>query len=129
MLPGIVKISYTPADSLPDFLLPVIPDDFLMNLELTEVDLADVGSLSEESTGVCLDFNTITKLEFTASEELPNERRLGFVVQDAMGNQYIIGNRPPHCGSLKRTAQVNEPSGKASIFYYSFIVPVPKYKL
>lgn len=128
MMPGIVKLGWIRADSLPDFLDPVIYIDEEKLLDSVRwFDIAGVATLQEEKNNSFLEITAKTKLDFVSSESIG--KRVGFMAVDAEGNIYVVGNAPPHCGSLAVTAQYNEPSGKASAFYYSFSVPVPIFKL
>ena len=127
MNPGIVKVAYFSADSLPDFTLPVLPNE--IDISPVEVELAAVGSISEESKYSPVGLNTSTKLEFTSPEAIPVDVPVAFLVEDADGYRHIVGNAPPHCGVLTKSAQINDPSGKASVNYYSFSLPLPKYSL
>lgn len=126
MIPGIIKIGFFDASILPDFTNPVLPG---FSYDPEWIDLAGMGSLSEETTGSPLNSDVNTTLEFATVEEIMSSRPIAFIVEDAGGTQYLIGNCPPHCGVLTKRAQINTPSDKASINYYTFSIPVPKYQL
>lgn len=127
MVPGIVKVGYFEASLLPDFTKPVAPVRAQIVPEWVE--LSDVGSLSEDADYDPLGLAVKTTLEFSSPDEIPVNRQIAFLVEDALENRYIVGNRPPHCGVLKRQAQINSPSEKASVNYYSFNIPIPKHAL
>ena len=127
-LPGVVKLWYFSAYLLPDFLEPILYENIVFS-PCKEILLSDVGSLSEESEAHPLGMNVSTNLEFASEEEIPLTEPVAFMVFDAEGGMYIVGNKPPVCGALKKKALINTPSDKASINYYSFSIPVAKFKL
>lgn len=135
MLPGIVKIGYFKAASLPNLLLPLHEqlDSFksvnFLNNKITWIDLADLATLDEEFNQDYFGYDVNTKLEFMSSEILPDDYDLAFLVYNAIDEMFIIGNVPPVCGVLKRTHKINKPNGEPSIYYYSFSIPVKKHKL
>lgn len=125
MNPGIVKISYFEASYLPDFLKPVITQ-FISYVNSTEVELVGVGTVSEESETHTLGLSVNSTLEFVSTVDIPLNIPVAFILTDALGDLYVLGNCPPVCGVLKKKAQVNSPSDKASAIYYTFNIPVSK---
>lgn len=127
MIPGIVKVGFFSAYDAPDSSYPVLPEELSVNP--VWVELAAVGSITEESNYSPLDLNVKSELAFSSSDDISTSKKLAFIAVDAQGEMYLIGNRPPHCGNLKKVAQINEPSGKASVFYYTFSLPFHVIKL
>lgn len=128
MIPGIVKVGYFDCSYMPDLHLPVWPEEIYTGI-VTYVELVEPGSVSVEHKFSALGSDVKSKLEFASSEEIPVSGRLAFLIEDAGGRKYIVGNCLPHCGVISKSAQINLPSGKASVNYYSFSVPAPLYEV
>lgn len=125
MTPGIVKLYWDYASKFPDKSFPIA---FYDPLEEKEICLSDTATISEEISFMAGVQSVKTILSFTSEEDLPLDRRIGFIAVDAEGNKYLVGNKPPHCGVLTRTAETNKPSESPSFYKYSFEIPFPKYK-
>ena len=144
VIPGIVKIGWVYVDNIPDMTYP-LTISFWVNdginplppivtgsgiiLKPEFIELTKVASLKEEAESDSLGFACESTLDFYSEVEIPLIRKIAFVAYDVLGNKYLVGSGLPHSGSLKRIGQIDSPEGGASVFHYSFKVPVPVIKV
>jgi hypothetical protein len=120
LLPGIKFIGFVNCDKLqPDIAMRGICG---MDVPiLTEINAINfVGSPTCECTSEKVNGNRsdTATLKFTATEQLPINAHLGFVVTDSNGNSYVIGCREVPYPKVKLTSNLGKPDGDAAGYSY-----------
>lgn len=120
-LPSICYIGYLPCSELP----PDILNKYLagmpvaINASPTPVEIygdASCEAVSEHDNGSRLEKTT---LKFTTADEVPEHQDLAFVVKDAQGKEYIIGQKeaPYSMVEISTSVDKNENIKEAKVVF------------
>lgn len=114
--PGIVRIGYIYADNLPAYTIQRALVGLEINLFLhpTDIPLSGNAVCSVEKTNDCNGIIEHITLTFRSILPLPTQSAIAFVITDANGRQWLIGQlERPHL-ALTATRDTGTPDGEAS---------------
>lgn len=118
--PGIVRIGYILADNLPAYIIQRAIVGLPINLFLQprDIPLSGNAECSVEATNDCNGTIESVTLTFRTIMPLPTQRAIAFVLTDANGLQWIIGQlERPHL-VITATRDLGTPDGKPAVITY-----------
>lgn len=118
--PGIVRIGYIYADNQPVYTIQraLVGLPITLFLQATHIPLLSNALFSVETTNDCNGTSQSITLTFRTTLQLPSQSALAFVVTDACGQSWLIGQLEKPYPSITATRSSGTPEDEAAVITY-----------